>query len=253
MVATAFAAVVLATTAAHCDVAPPPPPDPTATFELLNGPVVTAGDTLRFRAGINNLVAPESWTVYFTGPGDLSFVNWYEGFPAGECGALNGTAIPNTDATVDFSAEVECVLPSYVENGTWRMSVMFRNGTSERVGPAFAFNVTGGSDHRSGPTVQFTEFPMQPVVAGQSFEVAARITDPNGIALADGSLAFAYGPGPRPQCVRLTTMPHPTFDIEVRYRCDTTAGSAGTYEATLTAFDLQWRSGESPTQTVTII
>lgn len=102
--------------------------------------------------------------------------------------------------------------------------------------------------------MQFTEFPSQPVVAGQSFEVAAHITDPNGIALTDSSLDFTYGSGARPQCQRITAVPHPSFDIEVRYRCDTTVGSVGSYSATLSAFDLLWRDGTAPTTpTVTIV
>ena len=251
LIAMVFVATVVATTAAHCD-QPPPPVAPTATLELLNGPVVTAGDTLRFRVGINDGVAPENWALFFRALPYGGFVQWYE-FPDGECGALHETLHPVTDPSVEFSAEVECVLPAYVASSTWQVDLIFDRGNSSRMGPPLLFEVTGGIDDWNGPTVEFTEFPTQPVVAGQSFEVAARITDPNGIALTDSSLDFTYGPGPRPQCQRITAVPHPSFDIEVRYRCDTTTGSAGSYSATLAAFDLMWRSGQSPTTTVTII
>ena len=46
--------------------------------------------------------------------------------------ALNRTLMPNVDASVEFSAEVECVLPAYVENGAWQVSVSFDSVNATR-------------------------------------------------------------------------------------------------------------------------
>lgn len=199
---------------------PPPPPDyrPSEILEFEITRSVVAGDDLTVSVTASDDVAVRALSVGFTVPDTVAFQ--YDGFAPAEIITCD---IPTFQPQPLVSVEFTCSTPDFAPNGEWTAEVVAHDGGGAYEGRATTtFDLSGGSDDVSPPTVVSYEAGPNPATVGDTVTFTIRVTDEHPLHFSYRSLTWQqYGSGWLycDETARTVVAPN---DVEVTFGCPVT-------------------------------
>ncbi len=165
--------IVLTVVVAGCLPMPPSNPSPPQIDSIVVAPdPVVAGSPFTVTISATDDIAVTAITFEIRTPSALNTATDLA-YPHLTCDNPAFTPQPTVTRTVT------CSLPSFVPNGAWRLWAFASDGGTPGAGssPRTTFAVTGGSEDRQPPVVEYQAVSPRPAVLGQPFQVTVRISD----------------------------------------------------------------------------
>jgi len=220
------ALVMVAATA--CQPAPPPYYQSSKVLSFDITPSVVAGDDLTVSVTASDDVAVHFLTVEFIVPETVAFQ--YDGFaPA----TIITCDIPAFAAQPLVSVEFTCATPNWAPNGTWTARVTADDGGGPYAGRATTtFDLSGGSDDVSPPTVVSYEAGPSPATVGDTVTFTIRVTDEHPLHFSHRSLTWQQRNSGWVYCDETARTVFAPNDVEVAFNCPVTnfpGEAAGTF------------------------
>ena len=172
--------VVVVMVAAGCLPMPPSNPSPPLVEAVVVSPdPVVAGAPFTVTVSASDDVAVTGLRIEIRTPSALNSATDLV-YPHVTCDDPPFTPQPSVTRTFT------CSLPSFVPNGAWRLWAFASDGGTPGAGssPRTTFGVTGGSEDRQAPVLEYQSITPSPVVIGQPFQVTLRVSDEHPLAPA---------------------------------------------------------------------
>ncbi|CAN5423157.1 hypothetical protein BH10ACT3_BH10ACT3_02780 [soil metagenome] len=213
----AMALVMAAATA--CQPAPPPyyKASQILSFDITDA--VVAGDDLTVSVTASDDVAVQAVSVAFTVPETVAYQ--YDGFsPA----TIITCDIPTFAAQQLVTVEFTCSTPDFAPNGTWTATVIAHDGG----GPSYdgrattTFDLSGGSDDVSPPTIVSYQAGPNPATVGDTVIYTIRVTDEHPLHFSYRSLTWQQRNSGWMYCDETARTVFAPNDVEVVFGCPVT-------------------------------
>lgn len=225
------ALVMLAATACQ----PPPPPyyQPAKVLSYEVSGSVVAGDDLTVSITASDDVAIHGFRMDFTVPETVAF--GYDGFSPAEIITCD---IPAFTAQPLVSVDFTCSTPEWAPNGTWDATItVLDGGDAYQARATSTFDLSGGSDDVSPPTVVSYEAGPNPATVGDTVTFTVRVTDEHPLHFSYRPLTWQQHGAGWMYCDETTRTEFAPNDIEVGYACPVT-DHPGEADATIMIRDI---------------
>ena len=213
---------------------PPPPPNyqPSKILSFDITPSVVAGDDLTVSVIASDDLAVEALSVGFTVPDTVAFQ--HDGFfPA----AIVTCDIPTIQAQPLVSVEFTCSTPDFAPNGKWTAEVIADDGGAYDGRATTTFDLSGGSDDVSPPTiVSYEAGPNSPTI-GDAVTFTIRVSDEHPLDFSYRPLTWKQNNSIWAYCDETARTVFAPNDLEVTFRCPVT-NAAGEANVTFIVRDI---------------
>lgn len=226
-------AAVLTVVATACQPPPPPYYQPSKVLDFSISESVVAGDDLTVTVTASDDVAIRAFSVGFTVPETVAFQ--YDGFSAAPIITCD---IPTFEPQPLVSVEFTCATPDWAPNGAWIAQVVVHDGGDAYETRASApFELSGGSDDVSPPTVVSYQASPDPVVVGETVSFTVRVTDEHPLHFSYRHHTWQQRHAGWIYCEETARTVFAPNDVEVTTTCPTT-NHVGTAESTIMIRDV---------------